>query len=145
MTATVPAIMESYGFSLAKAAQRLVQACEPELAAHGITARHVGMLRTIAEQGPISQKALGDLHRIDRTTMVTLTDELASAGLIHRTRAENDRRSNLLSISTYGASKLQRGWSVVQRAELQALSMLTEKEQAQLKKLLLKIMEGVPT
>ena len=75
MTATVPMIMESLWFFATKRRKRLVQACEPELAAHGITARHVGMPRTIAEQDRRSLKKAPDLHRIDRTTMVTLTDE----------------------------------------------------------------------
>lgn len=145
MKSLSPTLMTSIGFLLAKAAQKVASSCETELATLGLTPRQVGLLRAISEHGPVSQGALGELLRIDRTTMVTLADELESTGLVCRERSPTDRRSYQLSLSQKGISKLQRGWTVIERAEAQELTRLTPKEQIQLRKLLHKLMEGVPT
>src|SRR5258706_11628903 len=46
--------------------------------------------------GPMTQKALADARRIDRTTMVALLDDLQEKGYVTRQRHPHDRRAFLV-------------------------------------------------
>ena len=50
----------------------------------------------VTELEPMTQKALGDALRIDRTTMVTLLDDLEDKGYLTRQRHPHDRRAFLV-------------------------------------------------
>ena len=54
----------------------------------------------IAERGPLSQAALGELPRIERTTVVAVVDELERAGYVNRGRYAADRRVHSLITPT---------------------------------------------
>jgi DNA-binding MarR family transcriptional regulator len=55
----------------------------------------------------LSQQAIGDALRIDRTTMVALVDDLEQRGLVRRERNPADRRAYVIRLTSEGAD-LQR-------------------------------------
>ena len=56
----------------------------------------------IADEGPLSQQCLGLRMRVDRTTIVSVVDDLEAAGFVHRKRNPDDRRAYALSRNTRG-------------------------------------------
>ena len=66
------------------------------LAEVNLSARQAGILTMVIESGPMTQKALGDALRIDRTTMVALIDDLEDKGYVIRQRHPRDRRAFLV-------------------------------------------------
>lgn len=73
-----------------------------------INAGHHSVLRMLADGGPVSQQLLGAGLRIDRTTMVGLTDLLEARGLVARRRNDTDRRAYVVSVTPAGRRLLAR-------------------------------------
>ena len=71
-----PSMRDRIPFLLYRAAEQSHSLANDMLARTGLTARQVGILTLVIEREPMTQKALGDLLRIDRTTMVALIDDL---------------------------------------------------------------------
>src|ERR687895_1861184 len=69
------------------------------LAPFGLEIRHFVALLLIADEGPMSQQALARSVHCDRTTMVSLMDELESPGYVERRRNPDDRRAYALEIT----------------------------------------------
>src|SRR6516165_8145591 len=86
-----PSMRDRVPFLLFRASQISLAAANQMLAPMGLNARHVGILTMVTELAPMTQKALGEALGIDRTTVVTLLDELASMGYIARQRHPRDR------------------------------------------------------
>lgn len=56
----------------------------------------------ILSEGPLSQQALGQRMGVDRSTIVTLVDDLEAAGLVERRRNPADRRAYALQATAAG-------------------------------------------
>jgi len=99
-----------------------------------------------AADGPsdLSQQAVAERLRIDRTTMVAVVDKLEGAGLVHRERNPSDRRAYIIRITPKGL-KLQRQavTALDQRAET-FFEPLAKRDRDVLGKLLLRLVEREP-
>jgi DNA-binding MarR family transcriptional regulator len=134
-------LIESVGFILSKLAQRVIRLAEAKMAALGIQTKHVGVLATIVERGPLSQKAVGEALLIDRTTMVQLADKLESLGLVERRPDPVDRRVSLLHLTADGESAYRQARSLVREAEAHLLDCLSAKDRRKLHRLLVRVLE----
>jgi DNA-binding MarR family transcriptional regulator len=134
-------LIESVGFILSKLAQRVIRLAEGKMAALGIQTKHVGVLATIVERGPLSQKAVGEALLIDRTTMVQLADKLESLGLVERRPDPVDRRVSLLHLTADGETAYRRARSLVREAEAHLLDCLSAEDRWQLHRLLVRVLE----
>ena len=74
-----------------------------------------------------TQRELGELLGIDRTTMVAVTDGLEADGRVTRQRA-TDRRSNMVSITEAGRSTLESADRALQHCEDEFVAGLTRRE-----------------
>jgi DNA-binding MarR family transcriptional regulator len=83
-------------FLLYRAAEQSHSLANDMLARIDLNARQVGILTLVTEREPMTQKALGDMLRIDRTTMVALIDDLERKGFVVRQRHPRDRRAFLV-------------------------------------------------
>ena len=63
------------------------------------------ILKTLLEHGPMTQRELADLCRLDVTTMSRTLDRLSEAGLLKRTRKEQSRRANSIELTPLGREK----------------------------------------
>jgi len=104
----------SVGFLLNKAGQLLTAQFEKELAPYGLGARNYGVLKYIDVNGSDSQQRIGESLRIDRSTMVTLIDELEEAGYVARVRDQHDRRRYAVTLTAYGKRKLRSGLALLE-------------------------------
>ncbi len=130
------ALVNSLGFLLGKAAQRVRERFEDALKPLGIVSRHYGVLATLAESGPLPQQAVGDRLQIDRTTMVTSVDLLEHLGVVTRQRDPKDRRVYLLSLTPNATSILNGCHQIVAATEALFLKPLTNAERAHLRDML---------
>src|SRR5215472_6809670 len=81
-----PSMRDRVPFLLYRAAELSHALANDMLARIHLTARQAGILTLVTERGPMTQKALGDALRIDRTTMVALIDDLEDKGHVTRQR-----------------------------------------------------------
>jgi MarR family transcriptional regulator for hemolysin len=87
------------------------------LGAVGLTPALFGLLNVIgARKGSIRQE-LGAAMGIDRTTMVSLIDQLESAGLAKRRPSAKDRRAREVAITAKGCKLLGRARQMISRTE----------------------------
>ena len=81
---------------------------------------------------------------IDPSTMVTLIDELESAGLAKRRPHPKDRRAREVSITPKGRRLLERARKLAFEAEDEVLRGLTAAERRELLKLLRRAFNSAP-
>lgn len=135
-----PALANSVGFLLNEAAIVIREMDEVALTALGINPRSLGILMTIRQEGSQSQQVIGRLHRIDRTTMVKLTDALEQRGLVVRAVHKSDRRCYALSLTSKGEELLEQGLLLVKQTQDKFLSPLKNTEWEQLRQLLTRLL-----
>ena len=133
-----PATSVWHAFLLRKATQRVTSMAEIVLNPHGLTLRHFGVLCSVEAEPGQSQRVLGERLRIDRTTVVALTDDLEKAGLLERRRGA-DRRAFSLHLTEAGDKHLGELKNVVDEVHSEFLEPLSFAEQAMLRDLLLKL------
>jgi len=95
----------------------------------GIDARDYGVLALIAELGPLSQQALAELLHVDRSTMVSLVDELEERELVRRRRNPSDRRAYAIDATPAGLKTQEQAALLLAECERHFLTPLTRDEQ----------------
>jgi DNA-binding MarR family transcriptional regulator len=113
-----------------------------ELQPLGLTVKHYGLLTLLVHEGAVSQGRLGEVMRIDRTTMVALIDELERAGLVDRTRNPEDRRAYALAATAEGKRIQRRAATLMKRVYDETLSPLSTDERDELRRMLIAVIEG---
>lgn len=134
-----PALASSFRHLLAHATLAVEAEVARELETLGLTPRHVGVLANIAHNGPMTQRALGDLLAIDRTTMVGLIDALEAQGLVARERHPEDRRAWAITLTARGETTQEWAARMTEQSEQRALAALTERQRGELARLLAKL------
>jgi MarR family transcriptional regulator, transcriptional regulator for hemolysin len=110
----------------------------------GLTPALFALLNVIgARQGAIQQE-LGSALGIDRSTMVSLIDQLESAGLAARRPSATDRRAREIAITRKGRRLLQRARGLISQVEDDVLAGLTVKERHELLALLRRALDSAP-
>lgn len=98
-----------------------------------ISPREWAALNCLDEQHSLSQREVADLLGIDRTRMVALVDELEAKGWVQRRPQPDDRRKNIVTLTSTGRGLLQRGSRIVDECEQRFLAALSAVEAEQLK------------
>ena len=124
---------------LRDAADRIEAETARDLEMLGLNPRQLRVLVTLVDQGPSSQRPVGDLLGIARTTMVAVVDELEKLELVERKKDPDDRRAWLVTPTERGTSTADWAIKMVRSAEARALESLTENQREMLRKLLLKL------
>jgi len=136
---------ESFGFLLAVAAHRFRARAEQALEPLGLAVRHFGILATLQHFGPVPQHQLAASVCIDRSTMVTLIDELEDRGWVRRARNPEDRRTHLIHLNDEGRTLFLRASEYLRRVEEECLAMLGEHDRNELKRMLQAIVDQTGT
>jgi DNA-binding MarR family transcriptional regulator len=124
-------------YYLLKHAQlRLADLTGPALAPFGINGRQCAVLIAIDEQAPSSQHDIAQRMGVDRTTMVTLVDELEGKGLVDRRPDPRDRRKNVVALTEAGRVTLQGATEAADEAERSFLGALSDQQAATFRELL---------
>jgi DNA-binding MarR family transcriptional regulator len=110
----------------------------------GLTPALFALLNVIAAREGAIQQELGSALGIDRSTMVSLIDQLESAGLAKRRRSATDRRAREIAITPKGSRLLQRSRRMISATEDEVLTGLTANERSELVTLLRRALESAP-
>jgi DNA-binding MarR family transcriptional regulator len=110
----------------------------------GLTPALFALLNVIAAREGAIQQELGSALGIDRSTMVSLIDQLESAGLAKRRRSATDRRAREIAITPKGSRLLQRSRRMISETEDEVLTGLTANERSELVTLLRRALESAP-
>jgi MarR family transcriptional regulator, lower aerobic nicotinate degradation pathway regulator len=128
-------------FLLREAAQRVTAMAEEMLQPQGLTVRHLGVLGAIEAEPGQNQRGVGERLRIDRTTVVALTDDLEGAGLLERRRG-SDRRMFALFLTSAGQVRLAELKELIAAVHEKFLVNLSEDERDILHGLLVRVLAG---
>jgi DNA-binding MarR family transcriptional regulator len=121
------------GYLLKHAELRFRQLASAALEPIGVSPHEWAALHCLDEQHGRSQREVAELLGVDRTTMVALVDELQANGLVERHPQPDDRRKNIVSLTTKGRDVLQRGGRLIDDCERRFLAALSEPDAEQLK------------
>jgi DNA-binding MarR family transcriptional regulator len=103
-----------------------------------------GLLNVIAAGEGSNQQELGSAMGIDRSTMVSLIDQLEGAGFAKRRPSARDRRAREVVITPKGRRVLQRARRLIAQVEDEVLGGLTVAERSELLALLRRTLESAP-
>jgi DNA-binding MarR family transcriptional regulator len=131
-----PSMRDRIPFLLYRAAEASHALANQMLAEVDLSARQAGILTMVTESGPMTQKALGDALRIDRTTMVALIDDLERKGYVTRQRHPRDRRAFLVHPTPAGRAAKTAAIRILDEQQRRYLAPLTSAERQQLGALL---------
>jgi DNA-binding MarR family transcriptional regulator len=110
----------------------------------GLTPALFALLNVIAARDGAIQQELGAALGIDPSTMVSLIDQLESAGLAHRRPSPRDRRAREVAITSHGRRVLKRARRMVSEGEEEVLRGLTGEERRELMTLLRRALASAP-
>jgi DNA-binding MarR family transcriptional regulator len=110
----------------------------------GITPALFALLNVLGVREGAIQQELGSVMGIDRSTMVSLIDELEAAGLAERRPHPKDRRAREISITPKGRRLLAQARQMARQTEDEVLGGLTAKERSQLLELLRRAFSSAP-
>ena len=127
-----PSMRDRTTFLLYRAGELSHSMANDMLAPIRLTARQVGILTLVIELEPMTQKALGDMLGIDRTTMVTLIDDLEHKGYLTRRRHPRDRRAFLIEPTGEGRAAKVDAIKILDEQKRRFLAPLTPGQQKQL-------------
>ena len=131
-------------FLLYRAAEASHALANQMLAEVGLAARQAGILTMVSELKPMTQKALADALRIDRTTMVALIDDLEQRGLVVRKRHPRDRRAFLICPTDAGRAAKKTAVAILDEQQRRFLAPLSQEERLHLGELLNRLHAGAP-
>jgi MarR family transcriptional regulator, lower aerobic nicotinate degradation pathway regulator len=110
----------------------------------GLTPALFALLNVIGARDGAIQQELGAALGIDPSTMVSLIDQLESAGLAKRRPRPGDRRAREVAITAEGRRLLKRARRMVSEAEDELLRGLTGEERRELVTLLRRALASAP-
>ena len=135
-----PSLLQRPGALLVIAARTGQERANSRLAPLGLTVRTCGVMNLLADQGPLSQQAIGELLGIDRTTMVEIVDQLEEAGIARRLPNPHDRRSYLVTLTAGGKGKQRRAAKAFDDAVEDFFSPLGRAERVQFTEMLQRLL-----
>jgi DNA-binding MarR family transcriptional regulator len=135
-------LADQIGYLLSKAHLRVHNRANDALEPLGLTVKHYGLLTLLVHEGPVSQGRLGEVMRIDRTTMVALIDDLERAGHVDRTRNPEDRRAYALAATATGKRVQRRAATLMKRVYDETLAPLSARQRLELRRMLIAVIEG---
>lgn len=130
------------GFNLRCAQLALFQHFSATVGRESISAPQFGTLLLIEANPDISQSAIAEALRFDRSTLVQIIDRLENRGLVVRNVSPSDRRSHALRLTAKGAEELVGLKETALAHEADVARALNDDERAQLIALLAKVHSG---
>lgn len=135
-----PSMRDRVPFLLFRASAKSIALANQMLAELALNARQVGILTLVTEWEPMTQKDLGDVLGIDRTTMVALLDDLEEKGYAARQRHPHDRRAFLVHPTEAGRRAKVAAVRILDEQQRQFLAPLGVAEREQLAVLLKRLL-----
>lgn len=120
----------SIGFLLHLAQSRLRDAVVEAIAGSGLHPGQLAVLGVLSDRGGMSQRRLGELTRIEKSSMVLYLDGLETAGWVRRRGDPEDRRAHIVQLTKRGAQDFAKLGLRLYRAQQSFLAPLSGAEVA---------------
>ena len=128
-------------FLLAQLGAHAARRFGERVSALGLTPPDAGLIRKVASDPGISQRALAQHLGVMPSRMVALIDDLEAKGIIERRRSDEDRRNYALELTEKGRAVLTQLSHVAAEHEEALCAALSREERMQLKSLCGRIAE----
>ncbi len=128
-----PWVAENLGFLLAKAGSVSAELFRRELAPLGIRPRHYSVLSVLLHTAePCTQQMTAGCLELEPSSLVAVVDELEELDLIRRQRDPEDRRRNILVVTSHGRDVVTVARRAAQRVDDQLFGGLPPEPRVQL-------------
>jgi DNA-binding MarR family transcriptional regulator len=128
--------LTSIGFLLHVAQSRLRDAVVEAIEGSCLHPGQLAVLGALSDRGGMSQRRLGELTRIEKSSMVLFLDALEAGDWVLRKSDPQDRRANVVQLTPEGARRFAGLGPRLLAAQNRFLEPLTEKEIATLTEML---------
>jgi DNA-binding MarR family transcriptional regulator len=127
----------SPGLLLALIGQDAMRRLRAAHTAVGVTPRQFQLLGLLHDNGPMSQRDLGETMGIDPSILVTMLNPLEEGGFLARRRDRADRRRHIVLLTDAGVEQLTKAHHAQLAAEDALFAALDDDQREQLRRLLL--------
>lgn len=128
--------LTSVGFLLHLAQSRLYKGVTEAISGSGLHGGQLAVLGALADKGAMSQRQLGEVAQIEKSSLVLFLDDLEAGGWVKRDDNPFDRRSHCVRLTAKGAAKFRTLGPSLKKVQDQFLAPLTPAERVQLVELL---------
>jgi DNA-binding MarR family transcriptional regulator len=135
-------VSERTGYLIVEAHRSMRARAEQLLEPLAIGPRDFGVLSVLSAAQPCSQQRLAAELGVSPPAAMAFVDELIEAGLVERTRNPGDRRAYEVTLTPLGRERLGKARRLAGKAQAEVTRLLGEAAEAQLRTLLLRIIEG---
>ena len=133
----------SPGLLLALVGAEAMQRLRAAHAALDLSPRRFQLLALLHDNGPMSQRDLGEVMAVDPSVLVQFLNPLEADGHLTRRREANDRRRHVVSLTPAGERHLAAAAEAQRRAEDELFTALSDGQRKRLATLLLAIQESL--
>jgi MarR family transcriptional regulator, lower aerobic nicotinate degradation pathway regulator len=134
--------LTSVGFLMHLAQSRLYRGVAEAIAGSGLHGGQLAVLGALADKGAMSQRQLGEVSQIEKSSLVLFLDALEAGGWVRREPNPDDRRSHRVRLTAKGAAKFRTLGPALKAVQDRFLAPLTAAEQRQLVDLLQRLAAG---
>jgi DNA-binding MarR family transcriptional regulator len=131
--------LTSVGFLLHRALRRIGESIAEALEGSGLHPGHMGILGALTDRGGMSQRRLGEITLIEKSSMVLFVDALEAGGWVRRVRDPDDRRAHIVEMTEEGAARFAVLGVKMKDVQDAFLAPLDEREREQLVALLIRV------
>lgn len=136
----VPALSDRVGYLIARVHRSMLARAELSLRPLGLHPRDFGVLSLVCSDQPCSQRHLAQRLGVSAPAVLGFVDNLASAGLLRRSRKPGDRRSYDVTLTPAGAERLARAREAAVALQAEVVRRLGPEGDSELRGLLRKIL-----
>ena len=136
--------METLHYLLMRAHSLLNRRILEEAAGLGLFPGQPKILEYLRLHGTQNQRSIADYCRIEPATVGSILTRMEEAGLVERSQRPGDRRALYVSLTAAGEAAAAAVMEIFDRADTQAVSLLTAEESARLTALLEKVCHALP-
>ena len=134
--------LTSVGFLMHLAQSRLYAGVADAIAGTGLHGGQLAVLGALADKGEMSQRQLGEVARIEKSSLVLFLDALEADGWVKRDPDPNDRRAHRVRLTERGAAKFRKLGPSLKAVQDRFLAPLSGAERRQLVDLLQRLAAG---
>jgi DNA-binding MarR family transcriptional regulator len=135
-----PSLTDSTGFLLSWVSAHATERFNGALAAVGLTPHQLGVM-TLLIEGPQKQARLSEQLEVFQPVMVTLINELETAGFVRRAPNPDDRRATDVHLEPRGAERLAQANLALDSATEAIFGRLPDADRATLHRILLQMVQ----
>jgi DNA-binding MarR family transcriptional regulator len=137
-----PSLLALRSYLAGRVTKALRADVERALAEHELGTSDYGVLVALGDFGVLSQQQLADRLDADKSHVVRLIDQLEDRGLVTRAPDPTDRRRHHIELTPAGRKLLRLMAPIVERAEEEHLSALSNTERRTLTTLLQRLLDS---